>query len=89
MLERKDEQLFPLEKADFLAQYVMQVNMIAIDGRLHTRGYVNDQNHAVYVTEVICDSLQNLTPRPKEEPKQDPMEEYQQNYNFMEEDLPF
>ena len=77
------------KQAEFLARYVIKGNMLAIDGRLQTRSYVNNQNQTVYVTEVICDSLQNLTPRPKEEPKQDPMEDYQQNYNFMEEDLPF
>ena len=77
------------KQAEFLAKYVIKGNMLAIDGRLQTRSYVNQQNQTVYVTEVICDSLQNLTPRPKEEPKQDPMEDYQQNYNFMEEDLPF
>ena len=77
------------KQADFLAKYVIKGNMLAIDGRLQTRSYVNNQNQTVYVTEVICDSLQNLTPRPKEETKQDPMEEYQQDYNFMDEDLPF
>ena len=77
------------KQADFLAKYVIKGNMLAIDGRLQTRSYVNNQNQTVYVTEVICDSLQNLTPRAKEEPKEDPMEEYQQNYNFMDEDLPF
>ena len=77
------------KQAEFLARYVIKGNMLAIDGRLQTRSYVNNQNQTVYVTEVICDSLQNLTPRPKEEPKQDPMEDYHQNYNFMEEDLPF
>ena len=77
------------KQAEFLARYVIKGNMLAIDGRLQTRSYVNNQNQTVYVTDVICDSLQNLTPRPKEEPKQDPMEDYQQNYNFMEEDLPF
>ena len=77
------------KQAEFLAKYVIKGNMLAIDGRLQTRSYVNQQNQTVYVTEVICDSLQNLTPKPKEEPKQDPMEEYQQDYNFMDEDLPF
>ena len=77
------------KQAEFLAKYVIKGNMLAIDGRLQTRSYVNQQNQTVYVTEVICDSLQNLTPRPKEEAKQDPMEEYQQDYNFMDEDLPF
>ena len=77
------------KQAEFLARYVIKGNMLAIDGRLQTRSYVNNQNQTVYVTEVICDSLQNLTPRPKEETKQDPMEEYQQDYNFMDDDLPF
>ena len=48
--------------AEFLAQYIKKGFQIAVNGRLSSRAY-DGQYGKVYVTEVICDSVENLTPK--------------------------
>lgn len=48
--------------AEYLAQYIKKGFQISVDGRLSTRSY-DGQYGKVYVTEVVCDSVENLTPK--------------------------
>ena len=45
------------QSADFLAKYASKGAIVGVDGRIQTRNY-EGQNGRVYVTEVVCDSVQ-------------------------------
>lgn len=49
--------------AEIMNQYLSKGALIGIEGRIQTRSYDNQQGQKVYVTEVICDSVQFLEPR--------------------------
>lgn len=51
------------QSADFMSRYVKKGNMLAITGRIQTRSYQGQDNQMHYVTEVIVESVENLTPR--------------------------
>ena len=45
------------QSAEFLARYASKGAIVGVDGRIQTRNY-EGQNGRVYVTEVVCDSVQ-------------------------------
>lgn len=45
------------QQADFLGSYAHKGNIVGVEGRIATRSY-DGQNGKVYVTEVVCDSVQ-------------------------------
>lgn len=49
--------------ADNIQLYQKKGNQLGIEGRINTRSYDNQQGQKVYVTEVIAESVQFLTPR--------------------------
>ena len=51
------------QSADFMSQYIKKGYMMGITGRIQTRSYQAQDGTTRYVTEVICDSVQNLQPR--------------------------
>ena len=82
--------------ADYLANYVKKGNLIAVEGRISTRNYDGSDGKKVYITEVVCESVQGLErndqPKPSNEPK--PWQTYKEPVNDypidIEEDvLPF
>ena len=54
--------------AEICAQYLHKGSKVAIKGRLQTRNYEKD-GHKVYVTEVVAEEVQFLTPRGQSEPE--------------------
>lgn len=48
------------QSADFMANYVKQGTLLGVEGRLQVRSYKDQQDRTVYVTEVVCDSVQIL-----------------------------
>ncbi len=46
--------------AETIANYTKKGSLIAVDGRLQTRNYENQQGQRVYVTEVIVENFQFL-----------------------------
>lgn len=46
--------------AETIANYTKKGSLIAIDGRLQTRNYENQQGQRIYVTEVIVENFQFL-----------------------------
>ena len=54
-------------QAEFISKYVKKGNLLEITGSIQTRAYQNQQNETRVITEIILDSVSNLTPRPKEE----------------------
>lgn len=49
--------------ADFMSRYVKKGFMLAVSGRLQSRSYQGKDGQTVYVTEVVCENVENLTPR--------------------------
>ena len=59
--------------AENVANLQHKGNMVGIVGRIQTRNYENQEGRKVYVTEVICDEVEFLTPKggSKSEPDTD------------------
>lgn len=51
------------KQAENVNQYVKKGSLVGIDGRLQTRNYENKEGQRVYVTEVVCESVQFLEPK--------------------------
>ena len=51
------------KQAENVNNYVHKGDMVGIDGRIQTRSYENKEGKRVFVTEVVCDSVQFLEPK--------------------------
>lgn len=51
------------KQAENVSQYVKKGSLVGVDGRIQTRNYENKDGQRVYVTEVVCESVQFLEPR--------------------------
>jgi single-strand DNA-binding protein len=51
------------QSANFLAQYVKKGYIVGVEGRITTRNYQDQSGQTRYVTEVLANRVQNLTPR--------------------------
>ena len=51
------------KQAENIQQYVKKGHLVGVDGRIQTRNYTNKEGQKVYVTEVVCDSVQFLEPK--------------------------
>lgn len=49
--------------AEYMEQYIKKGYLIGVEGRIQTRNYENQKGDRVYVTEVICDVVQNYQPK--------------------------
>lgn len=49
--------------AENVNQYLSKGKLAGVDGRLQSRSYDNKEGQKVYVTEVVCDSVQFLEPK--------------------------
>ena len=76
--------------AENVAQYCSKGSLVGIEGRLRTRSYDNNQGQRVYVTEVICDSVQFLDTR-NQQNAQSPQNDFARDNSFSinEDDLAF
>ena len=61
-------------QASFILRYVQKGNMLAIQGRIQTRNYQDQQGQTRYVTEVLVNSVENLTPRSQNDNQQNYVE---------------
>ncbi|PXX73402.1 single-stranded DNA-binding protein [Dielma fastidiosa] len=48
------------QTADYMANYVKKGTLLGVEGRIQTRNYDDKSGHKVYVTEIVCDSVQTL-----------------------------
>ena len=48
------------QTADYMANYVKKGALLGVEGRIQTRNYQDRDGKKVYVTEIICDSVQTL-----------------------------
>lgn len=51
------------QQADFISRYVKKGNMLAIEGRIQTGQYQDQNNQTRYTTDVIVERVENMTPR--------------------------
>lgn len=52
------------KQAENISKYVSKGHMVAVDGRLQTRDYMDaTTNTKRYVTEIVCDSVEFLEPK--------------------------
>lgn len=49
--------------AENVNKYLNKGNLAGVEGRLQSRSYENNEGKRVYVTEVVCDSVQFLEPK--------------------------
>jgi len=55
------------QTADFCNKYLHKGDRVAIEGTIQNRSYDAQDGSKRYVTEIIADSVESLTDRPKEE----------------------
>ncbi|MFA5067464.1 MAG: single-stranded DNA-binding protein, partial [Candidatus Izemoplasmatales bacterium] len=84
------------KQAENVSKYVNKGSMVAVEGRLQSRDYMDEKNNVRrYVTEVICDSVVFLDSKPQTEttnaPSQekDKKEDVANHIDIIEDDLPF
>lgn len=53
-------------QADFISKYIKKGYLLAISGSIQTRSYQTQQGETRVLTEVLVDSIKNLTPSRRE-----------------------
>lgn len=76
--------------AENCANYLRKGRLTAVEGRIQTRSYENNEGRRVYVTEVIADNVRFLESA-KNEDRQQQNDDYSDGtpIDISEEDLPF
>jgi single-strand DNA-binding protein len=79
--------------AEVCANYLRKGRLCAVEGRIQTRNYENNEGKRVYVTEIVADNVRFLE-RPKENSENrgrndDPFGDVWQTVEIGPEDLPF
>ena len=74
--------------AENVAQYCAKGSLVGVEGRLRSRSYDNAQGQRVYVTEVVCDSVQFLETRAQRERNQSSMNQGMMNNQYSQPDQP-
>lgn len=82
------------KQAENVSKYVNKGSLVAVEGRLQTRDYMDEKNNVRrYVTEVICDSVVFLDSKPQSDSGQtfekDKKDEVENHIDIIEDDLPF
>ncbi|QZT33674.1 single-stranded DNA-binding protein [Caldalkalibacillus thermarum TA2.A1] len=78
--------------AENVAQYLKKGSLSAVEGRLQTRTYENNEGRRIYVTEVVADNVRFLDGGKKAETKpdlEDPFAGEAEPVDVSEDDLPF
>ena len=70
------------QSADYICNYAKKGALLAVDGRIQTRNYDNASGQKVYVTEVVCDSVQLLESKSASENRSAAMGYQPQNAGF-------
>ncbi len=58
------------KQAENVKNYLSKGSLAGVDGRLQSRSYENQEGRRVFVTEVVCDSVQFLEPKNNNQPQQ-------------------
>ncbi len=92
-------------QAENVSKYITKGSLVAVDGRLQTRDYMDKDNVRRYVTEVVCDSVvfleskgqrdgsssgETYSPRNNDRfEKESKDDDKSKSINIIEDDLPF
>ncbi|EOV8707428.1 single-stranded DNA-binding protein [Staphylococcus pseudintermedius] len=63
------------KQAENVKNYLSKSSLAGVDGRLQSRSYENQEGRRVYVTEVICDSVQFLEPKSNNQSNNQPQQQ--------------
>ena len=77
--------------AEFMGNYIKKGYLLSVNGSLQTRSY-DGQNGKVFVTEVMCDSVDNLTSKEPGKAKEKQQNDYDSiggDINIDSSELPF
>ena len=74
------------QQADFMSRYVRKGNMLCVAGRIQTRNYQGQDGQTHYVTEVVVEQVENLSPR---DPNAQQTQQPQQQNNFQPNNNPY
>ena len=80
--------------AEVTVMYTHKGSLVGVEGRIQSRNYDDDKGKKVYVTEVVCDSVQFLEPRSSETTNHEEENSYEDYSNaptldISSADLPF
>ena len=86
--------------ANLIGDYIKKGDLIGITGRIQTRNYDNKEGKKVYITEVVVDQVEFLSPKKEplkgtmtiqkeETPTVDAYKEFGEQLEITDEDLPF
>lgn len=71
------------------ANHLRKGRLAAVQGRIQTRHYENNDGRRVYVTEVVADSVRFLEPKRSEGGNSEPFEDDVKPIEINDDDLPF
>ena len=83
------------QQAKFLSTYCKKGSLVALEGRLQTRSYDRKDGTKAYVTEVVTERVENLSPRDNAAPANETNgysinnEADNQPLSYSDDDLPF
>lgn len=77
--------------AENVDKYCSKGSLVGVEGRLRTRHYDNAQGNRIYVTEVVCQRVQFLDTKKKEETQQQVSQDnfYDKNFVIEDDDIDF
>lgn len=67
--------------AENVANYTGKGSLVAVEGRLQTRNYENDEGRTIYVTEVVADQVHFLDSKKSEDDKPQGKQQQKGKYN--------
>lgn len=74
--------------AENVERYCSKGSLVGVEGRIQTRSYENNQGQRIYVTEIVCDSVQFLETKKAENNNQD-YENVQHSFDIQDDDIAF
>lgn len=78
------------KQAENVNNYLNKGSLAGVDGRLQSRSYENKEGNRVFVTEVVCDSVQFLEPKNAQASNNNKSNnEVQQRENAFQDNNPF
>ena len=76
------------KQADNVNNYLFKGSLAGVDGRIQSRSYENQEGRKIFVTEVVCDSVQFLEPKNSKNGQSSSNANHQNNHPFENADGP-
>lgn len=74
--------------AENVERYCSKGSLVGVEGRIQTRSYENNQGQRIYVTEIVCDSVQFLETKKAENNNQN-YDNVQHSFDIQDDDIAF